>query len=138
MRVVGAVVVVTLACGVIAGIMISPDPIPTISTDLPGFLAANATKDSRYELIKGPPWQINLIGFLSKDPGSSTVTLAFSDPDDKLHASLQMIDVPVNGRRVSVQTSATIAAGFKSHVRYLVRLMVKTTVLAHAELRLSD
>src|SRR5690242_448033 len=69
-------------------VVISPDSVPTTGDQLPAFLKANATKDHSYELIKGPPWDINLVGVLSKDPGTSPVTLVIVEkvakkPDPK-------------------------------------------------------
>ena len=74
-------VVLAIACAAIAGaddkrlhaaydgrIVISPDKVPTTGDELERYLDANATKNDQYELIKGPPWTIHLVGMLAKDP----------------------------------------------------------------------
>jgi hypothetical protein len=113
-------------------IVISPDPVPTTSDQLPGFLAANAAKDGHYELVKGPPWKIHLIGFLPRD--ADKVELVFVDGDKPLQTS------PVSAKRkvVVASTTATTEAGFEANHTYAVRLVAGTTVLAKAELRLRN
>jgi hypothetical protein len=115
-------------------IIISPDPVPTVSDQLPAFLTANATKDGHYELIKGPPWRFHLIGFLAKDPGTTPVKLVFVDGDKPLQTS----DVSSKRKIVVASTTATVEAGFEANKTYGVRLVAGTTVLAKAELRLRN
>jgi len=119
-------------------IVISPDPVPTTEGELATYLQANATKDGHYELIKGPPWKIHLIGFLAKDPGTKAVTLQFIDPSDKdkKAAPLQAIDVPARRRMVVANTSATTQAGFEANKTYLVQLVSDGKPLAKATLAL--
>ncbi len=111
-------------------IVFSPDTPPTGSPELLKHLAANATKDHHYELIKGPPWDVNLVGVLSKDAASAT--LVFLDGDKPL----QSIDVTPHHGIVIAHTSATIAAGFETSKTYVVRLIAGKAVLASAELTL--
>ena len=119
-------------------IVISPDPVPKTLDELRKFVTSNAAKDRRYELIKGPPWEINLVGFLSKDPGTTPVTLVFIDAADKKQTPLQSIDVSSKRRMVIVKTVATVAAGFEATKTYVVQLMLKSTVLAKTELTLRN
>ncbi|MBS1123787.1 MAG: hypothetical protein H6Q90_6015 [Deltaproteobacteria bacterium] len=120
-------------------IVISPDPAPSTSDELAGYLKANATKDRRYDLIKGPPWEINLVGVLPKRTDSAPVTLVFAAVTDKQpNTTIQSIEVPAKKGLVIAHTTATIAAGFESNRTYVVRLMRKTKVLARAELTLRD
>ncbi len=93
-------------------------------------LAANATKDHHYELIKGPPWDVNLVGVLAKD--APTATLEFADGDKPL----QSIEVTPHHGIVIAHTSATTAAGFETSKTYRVRLIAGKAVLASAELTL--
>src|SRR5215218_1458015 len=114
-------------------IVISPDRAPANLDELAAFLKANATPDRRYELIKGPPWDVNLVGVLSKDPGTSPVTLVFSDPAAPKAPPIASIEVSSKRRLVLARTTATIAAGFEANKTYVVQLMQKTTALARAE-----
>jgi len=111
-------------------IVFSPDTPPSSSPELVKHLAANATKDHHYELIKGPPWDVNLVGVLSKD--STTSTLVFLDGDKPL----QSIEVTPHHGIVIAHTSATTAAGFETSKTYTVRLIAGKAVLASAELTL--
>jgi hypothetical protein len=113
-------------------IVISPDPVPGNLAQLAAFLKANASKDHRYPLIKGPPWDINLVGVLAKD--ADPLTLVFSI-DGK---PLQSIDVKSKQRLVLAHTSATTAAGFAANKTYVVELKSKTVTLARAELELRN
>jgi hypothetical protein len=117
-------------------IVISPDPVPTTSDELLRYLDSNATKDGHYELIKGPPWEIHLVGLLAKDPGSKPVTLVFVDTADKKATPLQSIDVRAKKQLVIANTSATTAAGFEANKTYAVQLVVGGKPLAKAELLL--
>ena len=119
-------------------IIISPDKVPTDADALHTFLQANATKDRRYALIKGPPWDINLVAVLSKEPAAGPVTLVFADAADKKLTPLQSIDVSSKNRLVLAHTSATIAAGFAANKTYVVQIIQKTTTLARAELELRN
>jgi hypothetical protein len=116
-----------LVKGYAGRIVISPDPPPTIASDLAGYVKANVTKDDAYEAIKGSPWQIHLVGFLSAD--ATDVTLEIGE--DKL-------PVAVNKRLVISSTKLTIAAGFEANKTYPVRLVAGKKVLARATLRLRD
>jgi hypothetical protein len=117
-------------------IVISPDPIPKVADDLPGFLKAQAAKDGHYELIKGPPWTIHLIGFLSKDPGTAPVKLELAEKGAK--TAMHSLDVSVKRKIVVTSTTATTAAGFEANKTYLVQLVAGGVVLAKAELLLRN
>jgi len=115
-------------------IVISPDAPPTIASELPAYLKANATKDDTYEAIKGSPWEVNLVGFLSSD--ATDVQLEFIDDPKKppLHT------LPTGAKKRLVMTTAklTTAAGFEANKTYQVRLVAAKKVLAKAQLRLRD
>jgi hypothetical protein len=117
-------------------IVISPDPIPTVADDLPGFLKAQAAKDGHYELIKGPPWKIHLIGFLAKDPGAAPVKLELTEKGAK--TALHSLDVSAKRKIVVSSTTATTEAGFEANKTYLVQLVAGGAVLAKAELLLRN
>ena len=63
-------------------VVISADPIPEDMTELAAFVKTNVAKDRGYELYAGPPWQVNLVAFLAKDPGKEAVTFTITDPAD--------------------------------------------------------
>jgi hypothetical protein len=142
-------VVLAIACSAIAGaddkrlhaaydgrIVISPDKVPTTGDELERYLDANATKNDQYELIKGPPWTIHLVGMLAKDP-TKPVTLVFIDSAaDKKTAPLQSIELPAKRRMVIANTSATTAAGFEANKTYLVQILADGKPAAKAELTL--
>ena len=145
MRLVVALVAVVLVLGLAraddakkyAGqIVISPDAVPTNRDQLAAFLAANAAVDGHYELIKGPPWDVNLVGFPAKDVDK--VTLVFTDRADAKLAPIQSTELAPKRHMVIAHTSATIAAGFAPGKTYVVRLMAGPAVLARAELTLRD
>ena len=100
-------------------IVISPDPIPRVADDLPGFLKAQAAKDGHYELIKGPPWTIHLIGFLSKDPGTAPVKLELAEKGAK--TAMHSMDVRARGKVVVATTTATTEAAFEANKTYTVQ-----------------
>lgn len=118
-------------------IVISPDPVPTTGDELQRYLDANATKNDQYELIKGPPWTIHLVGMLAKDPGTKPVTLVFVDSAaDKKTGPLQSIELAAKRRMVIANTSATTAAGFEANKPYLVQILADGKPVAKAELTL--
>ena len=119
-------------------IVISPDPIPTVASDLATFVKLNAAKDGHYDLIKGPPWEIHLIGFLTKDPAGAEVALVFADLADPKLAPIHAIPVAAKRRLVIAHATATTAAGFQAGKTYVLRLMRGKVVLARAELTLRD
>ncbi len=116
-------------------IVISPDPPPTIASDLAAYVKANATKDDAYELIKGSPWEVNLVGFLTADP-KTTVTLELVG--DPKQPPLHVLDVTAKKRLVLATAKLTTAAGFEANTTYVVRLVAGKKVLAKAQLRLRD
>jgi hypothetical protein len=116
-------------------IVISPDPVPASTEQLAAFLKANATKDGHYELIKGPPWDVNLVGVLSK-AGTGPVTLVIADASDPKLAPLLSTELTAKQRLVIAHIAATIAAGFAANKTYVVTLVRGKTVLAKAELTL--
>ncbi|HEU0032754.1 MAG TPA: hypothetical protein VFQ53_19115 [Kofleriaceae bacterium] len=119
-------------------VVISPDAAPTLATELPAHVKANAVAGDHYELVKGPPWVIHIVGFLAKDPGAATVQLVLTDVDDKQAEPVVSVDVATKNRLVITKTEATTAAGFVDNHTYLVRLMHGKTVLAKAELKLRN
>lgn len=119
-------------------IVISPDPTPTAAGELAAYLAANAVKGGHYELIKGPPWEVHLVGVLAKDPGARPVTLIVTDASDAKAAPLLTTELTATRRIVIASTTATIAAGFAANKTYALRLVLGKTVLAKAELRLRE
>lgn len=108
-------------------IVISPDPPPTIASDLAAYVKANATKDSAYEAIKGSPWEVHLVGFLS-----ATAT------DVVLEIGKDRLPVAANKRLVITSIKLTTAAGYEANQTYPVRLVAGKKVLARATLRLRD
>ena len=60
----------------------SPEPPPTIDSELAAYIKRNIAADDQYELIKGPPWDIHLVG-LGKDGDEPT------EVADRLHAQLR-------------------------------------------------
>src|SRR5688572_6167031 len=117
-------------------IVISPDAAPAMASELPAYVKANAVTGDRYALAKGSPWQIHLVGFLSKDPGAAKVQLVFTDLADKAAKPLLSVDVGTKNRLVISKAAATTAAGFEAGKTYSVQLVQGTTVLAKAELAL--
>lgn len=109
-------------------IVISPDPPPTIASELPAYVKANATKDDAYEAIKGSPWEIHLVGFLAAAKGAD-VTLEIGE--DKL-------PVAAKNRLVITTAKLTTAAGYQANKTYAVRLVAGKKVLAKAQLKLRD
>jgi hypothetical protein len=118
-------------------IVISPDAPPTAASELPAYLAANYVKAGGYDLIKGPPWPMHLVGVLPKDV-AKPILLVFTDKADKKQTPLVEIEVAGKQRVVIAHTEATVAAGFASNKTYVVRLMLGKTVLARAELTLRE
>jgi hypothetical protein len=117
-------------------IVFSPDPPPKVMDELTKYLKANATDDNSYDVLKGPPWQFNLVAVLAKDPGTKPIALVFADKDDKKLATMHSIEVRAQKKLVMASSEATIAAGFEANKTYVVRLMQGKTVLAKAELHL--
>jgi hypothetical protein len=117
-------------------IVFSPDTPPTSVDELPKFLKANATDDNSYDVLKGPPWQFNLVAVLAKDPGTKPVSLVFADKDDKKLTTMHSVDVHAQKKIVIASSEATVAAGFAADKTYVVRLMQGKTVLAKGELHL--
>ncbi len=113
-------------------IVISPDPTPTLATELPAHIKANAVAGDHYELIKGPPWKLHLVGALSKDPGGQVQLVIGEDKAEPLVA----VDVAAKSRLVVVNTDATTVAGFVANKTYNVQLVAKKAVLAKATLTL--
>jgi len=119
-------------------IVISPDPVPTEASELAEFVKINVTADHKYALIKGSPWTINLVGFLTKDRGTGPVVLVFSDVEDAKATPIDSLEVSSRRRIVISTATVTAAAGFVEGKTYLVRLMRGKATLAKAELELRD
>ena len=107
--------------------MISPDPPPTLATELPAYVKANAVSGDAYDAIKGSPWQIHLVGFLETD--ATDVTLEIGP---------EKLPVSVKKRLVLSSTKLTIASGFEANKTYDVRLVAGKKLVAKATLRLRD
>ncbi len=121
----------------VGNIVISPDVPPTAASELPAYLAANHVKAGGYDLIKGPPWPMHLVGVLPK-PLAKPILLVFTDKADSKQTPLIAIEVASKQRIVIAHTAATVAAGFAANKTYVVRLMRGKVVLARAELTLRD
>jgi hypothetical protein len=122
-------------------IIVSPDAAPANLDALAEHLKANATKDRRYSLIKGPPWTVHLVGILAKDPGADKVTLVIAPAvaDKKAKPEpLATLDVTARRRIVIATTTATTAAGFEPNKTYTLQLVVKSKPVATAELELRN
>jgi hypothetical protein len=119
-------------------IVISPDPAPTEASELAEYVRINVQKDGRYALIKGSPWTIHLVGFLTKDRGTGPVALVFTDVADRDAAPLHAIEVTAKNRLVISTATVTTAAGFVAGKTYLLRLVRGKATLARAELELRD
>jgi hypothetical protein len=120
-------------------IIVSPDPAPASLPELAAWAKANATKDRRYALIKGSPWEVHLVGVLPKDPGADKVTLVITEAGAKKPASpIATLDVVARRRIVIAKTTATSAAGFEANKTYVLELVVKAKPVARAELELRD
>jgi hypothetical protein len=117
-------------------IILSPDPAPALSSELPAYVKANAVAGDKYEMTKSSPWKVHLVGFLSKDPGGP-VQLAIAEIGDKKAEPL-VLDVKATNRVVISSVTLTRAAGFESRKSYAVSLKAGTAVLAKAELTLRD
>ncbi len=115
-------------------IVISPDPVPEDEAQLAAFVKTNLAKDRNYDLYAGPPWQVNLVAFLSKSPGKEAVTFEITDGKQTLVTSR----APARGRLVIMSLSATTAAGFEVGKTYSVRMRVGKTVLARCQLLLRE
>jgi len=118
-------------------IVISPDPVPADEAQLAAFVKTNLAKDRNYDLYKGPPWEVNLVAFLSKDPGKQAVTFEIADAKDP-NQMLVTSRAPARGRLVIMSLSATTAAGFEVGKTYSVRMRVGKTVLARCQLLLRE
>lgn len=118
-------------------IVISPDAPPTAASELPAYLAINAVKTNEYDLIKGPPWPMHLVGVLPRDV-TKPLVLVLADKADRTQAPLISTEVSSKQRIAIAHTEATIGAGFAATKTYVVRLMLGKSVLARAELTLRD
>jgi hypothetical protein len=117
-------------------LVISPDEPPATLDELPAFLKANLTKDSAYDLIKGPPWPFHLVAVLPKD--YKTVTLVVTDTDPKHPDPLLAIAMTPASRIVIAHVEATEAAGFANEKTYRVQLRAGSPqrVVAKCQLKL--
>ncbi len=119
-------------------IVISPDPAPTVASELPAYVTANLVKDGPYELIKGSPWQVHLVGFLAQGAGKGPLMLVLADAADPKLVPIDTLEVGAKGRLVITSTKLTTAAGYVVNKTYAVRLMRNQTVLARTALKLRD
>jgi hypothetical protein len=112
-------------------VVMSPDPPPTVSSELAAYVKANATKDDAYDAIKGSPWVIHFVGFLSADAPKVTIEIADGKP-------LHELEINAKRRLVLGSVKLTTAAGFEANKTYTVRLVAAKKVLAKATLHLRD
>jgi hypothetical protein len=119
-------------------IVVSPDAPPTVFDELPRFLKINVQADGAYDVRKGPPWQINFVAVLSKEPGAKPVTLALADKADKNLTPMHSVALTAKRRVVIGKLEATVAASFAAHKTYVMRIMLGKTVLAKCEITLKD
>ncbi len=122
----------------IGKLVLSPDPQPKDSNELPTYLKFNYSKDGQYELIKGPPWPLHVTYVFAKPV--KEVTLVIADKADKKLTPLVSVPVTLSGDRklLMTQATATTEAAFEAHKTYLVRLMQGKKVLAKADVLLRD
>jgi len=118
-------------------IVISPDPVPEDAAELAAFVKANLAKDRRYDLFTGPPWDVNLVAFLSKAPGKEAVTFEITSSKDPKQP-LVRTTAPARGRLVIMTLTATTAAGFETGTTYAVHMRRGKTVLARCTLLLRE
>lgn len=118
-------------------IVISPDPVPEDAAQLTSFVKTNLAKNRSYDLYQGPPWQVNLVAFLSKSPGKEAVTFEITDAKNPKQ-TLVISRAPARGRLVIMSLSATTAAGFEVGKTYAVRMRVGKAVLARCQLLLRE
>lgn len=118
-------------------IVISPDPVPEDAAQLAEFVKTNLAKDRNYDLYEGPPWEVNLVAFLSKSPGKEAVTFEITEAKDPKQRMV-ISRAPARGRLVIMSLSATTAAGFEAGKTYSVRMYVGKTVLARCQLLLRE
>jgi len=118
-------------------IVVSPDTPPTIFEEIPRFLRINFQADNEYDVLKGPPWQINFVAVLSKDPGKKPVQLVFADKADKKLTTMHAMELNAKRKIVIAHVEATVAANFE-HKTYVMRVMLGKQVLAKCEVTLKD
>lgn len=132
-------------------LVISAEAFPKkLDEELSKFLKTTVKKDGGYE-INGDgksAWQVNLLAFLSKDPGSEPVTLVFYDSENK---EAQKNLEPVQSVELSSSKGVRILrlselklspdSGFTAGKTYLVKATQirgnKEVVLAQAKLTLT-
>jgi hypothetical protein len=115
-------------------IIVAKDAPPPTAGELPKYLEDNWSKDGHYERLGGAPWEINIVGVLSKDVGNVTVTLVFSDAGKPVNE----VEVTAKGRLVIAHVQATKAAGFEPHKVYVLAIKRGDAVLAKSDLMLRD
>lgn len=115
-------------------IIVAKDAPPPTAGELPKYLEDNWSKDRHYESLGGSPWDMNVVGVLSKDVGSGTVKLVFSDAGKPMHE----VEVTAKGRLVMAHVQATTAAGFEPHKAYALAIKRGDAVLAEADVTLRN
>jgi hypothetical protein len=120
-----------------------------VDEELEKFLKEKSKKDSAYSLTNNEKniWDLNMMAFLSKDPGNSGVTVVFYDKDNKEAQKnlepTQSIEISSKkGNKLISLSSLALSedAGFVSGKTYIVRVTQlkgsKEVSLAEAQLKL--
>ncbi len=115
-------------------VIVAKDAPPPTAGELPKYLEDNWSKDDHYERLGGPPWDMNIVGVLSKDVGTQSVSLVFTDAGKPL----QEVEVSAKGRLVIAHVQATTAAGFEPHKVYGIAIKRGDAVLAKADVVLRN
>jgi len=99
-------------------------------------ISPEAPPSVEYDLIKGPPWPMHLVGVIPRAVTKPLTLVVIDKADPK--QPLLTFEVTSKKRIVIAHSEATIAAGFAVGKTYVVRLMLGKTVLAKATLALRD
>ena len=131
-------------------IVVAPEAFPKkLDEELEKFLKEKSKKDGVYTLTNNEKnvWNLNLMAFLSKDPGDSGVTIVFYDKDNKEAQKnlepTQSIDInSKKGNKLVSLSSVAISedSGFSIGKTYIVRVTQlkgnKEVSLAEAQIKL--
>lgn len=150
MRIVAVVVALVVGLGAIAHandkalkpyagkLVIAPDKPPSTLDELPAYLKIYTAKDNHYELIKGSPWKLHLVGVLASP--AKEVTVVVVDKADKKATPLLSVGLVLSAHRkvLIAEAALTSAAGFEANKTYIVRVVLGKKVLATSEVLLRD
>ncbi len=139
-------------------LVVSPDAPPSTLGELAEYLKINVAKDSRYELIKGPPWTFHLVSWFAK-PTAGAVTLVIVDKADKKATPMLAVASPgfagtrstpkgsaksidatlsVKRRLLYAHVEANASTGFEVGKPYVVRMMQGKKLVAKCDLLLRE